>query len=282
MGISRRPKNKDARAGAAAGASGSAKPKKATFETTKKKEIGVSDLTLLSKVSNEAINENLKKRFEGAEIYTYIGHVLVSVNPFRDLGIYTDQVLDTYKGKNRLEMPPHVFAIAESAYYNMKAYNDNQCVIISGESGAGKTEAAKRIMQYIASVSGGESGDIKQIKDMVLATNPCSSRLETQRHCETTTRRDSANTYKFTLTLRANPWAPTSQTTSWRRREWWARLQTSATSTSFTNSQRALRSSTERPLASRNPRRTSTRAGQNASTSTASTISPNSKTRSTP
>jgi myosin-1 len=142
------------------------------FETTKKKQIGVSDLTLLSKVSNEAINENLKKRFEGAEIYTYIGHVLVSVNPFRDLGIYTDEVLRSYQGKNRLEMPPHVFAIAESSYYNMKAYKDNQCVIISGESGAGKTEAAKRIMQYIADVSGGDSGDIKQIKDMVLATNP--------------------------------------------------------------------------------------------------------------
>ncbi|KAM5380011.1 hypothetical protein ACJA88_005439 [Fusarium oxysporum] len=171
MGISRRPKNKGAGA-AADGASGGAKPKKATFETTKKKEIGVSDLTLLSKVSNEAINENLKKRFEGHEIYTYIGHVLVSVNPFRDLGIYTDQVLESYMGKNRLEMPPHVFAIAEAAYYNMKAYSDNQCVIISGESGAGKTEAAKRIMQYIASASGGESGDIKQIKDMVLATNP--------------------------------------------------------------------------------------------------------------
>ena len=139
---------------------------------TKKKEIGVSDLTLLSKVSNDAINDNLKKRFEGAEIYTYIGHVLVSVNPFRDLGIYTDQVLDSYKGKNRLEMPPHVFAIAESAYYNMKAYHDNQCVIISGESGAGKTEAAKRIMQYIANVSGEQSGEIKKIKDMVLATNP--------------------------------------------------------------------------------------------------------------
>lgn len=129
-------------------------------------------MTLLSKVSNEAINENLKKRFEGAEIYTYIGHVLVSVNPFRDLGIYTDQVLDSYRGKNRLEMPPHVFAIAEASYYNMKAYKENQCVIISGESGAGKTEAAKRIMQYIANVSGGESGDIKEIKDMVLATNP--------------------------------------------------------------------------------------------------------------
>lgn len=178
MGITNRRKDKGAKQGGAVAAGGGhaggggAKPKKATFETTKKKEIGVSDLTLLSKVSNEAINENLKKRFEGAEIYTYIGHVLVSVNPFRDLGIYTDQILESYKGKNRLEVPPHVFAIAESAYYNLKAYHDNQCVIISGESGAGKTEAAKRIMQYIANVSGGESGDVKQIKDMVLATNP--------------------------------------------------------------------------------------------------------------
>ncbi|GLA86409.1 class II myosin [Aspergillus tubingensis] len=146
--------------------------KKAVFESTKKKEIGVSDLTLLSKISNEAINENLKLRFEHDEIYTYIGHVLVSVNPFRDLGIYTDRVLESYRGKNRLEVPPHVFAVAESAYYNMKSYKDNQCVIISGESGAGKTEAAKRIMQYIASVSGGSDSSIQQTKDMVLATNP--------------------------------------------------------------------------------------------------------------
>lgn len=173
MAITRRGKDKGAKPErAAGGGGGAAKPKKATFETTKKKEIGVSDLTLLSKVSNEAINENLKKRFEGREIYTYIGHVLVSVNPFRDLGIYTEQVLESYKGKNRLEMPPHVYAIAEASYYNMKAYKDNQCVIISGESGAGKTEAAKRIMEYIANVSGGSSGEVQQIKEMVLATNP--------------------------------------------------------------------------------------------------------------
>lgn len=146
--------------------------KRAVFETTKKKEVGVSDLTLISKISNEAINDNLRKRFENAEIYTYIGHVLVSVNPFRDLGIYTDEVLNSYRGKNRLEMPPHVYAIAESSYYNMKGYNENQCIIISGESGAGKTEAAKRIMQYIANVSGGTDSSIQQIKDMVLATNP--------------------------------------------------------------------------------------------------------------
>lgn len=146
--------------------------KKAVFETTKKKEVGVSDLTLISKISNEAINDNLKKRFDNGEIYTYIGHVLVSVNPFRDLGIYTDDVLSSYKGKNRLEMPPHVFAIAEASYYNMNGYKENQCIIISGESGAGKTEAAKRIMQYIANVSGGSNSSIQEIKDMVLATNP--------------------------------------------------------------------------------------------------------------
>ena len=97
---------------------------------------------------------------------------LPTPRPFLDLGIYTDDVLSKYKGKNRLEVPPHVFGIAESAYYNMNAYHENQCVIISGESGAGKTEAAKRIMQYIAAVSGGKDSSIQEIKDMVLATNP--------------------------------------------------------------------------------------------------------------
>jgi myosin I len=89
-----------------------------------------------------------------------------------DLGIYTEEVVRRYQGKNRLEVPPHVFSIAETAYYNMNAYKENQCVIISGESGAGKTEAAKRIMQYIAAVSGGQDSSIQQIKEMVLATNP--------------------------------------------------------------------------------------------------------------
>jgi len=90
------------------------------------------------------------------------------------LPIYDDTTLHSYRGKNRLEMVPHVYAVAESAHYNMRSYGDNQCVIISGESGAGKTEAAKRIMQYIAAVSGegNNTGGINDIKEMVLATNP--------------------------------------------------------------------------------------------------------------
>lgn len=145
---------------------------KAEFDILKKKEVGVSDLTLLLKISDDAINDNLHKRFMNGSIYTYIGHVLISVNPFQDLGIYTKQTLDMYKGKNRLEVPPHVYAIAETMYYQLKLYNENQCVIISGESGAGKTEAAKQIMQYIANVSVSETSGILKIKDMVLATNP--------------------------------------------------------------------------------------------------------------
>ncbi|GME93071.1 unnamed protein product [[Candida] boidinii] len=162
--IKRGNRNRTAGGGPPAKSSGI---QKAQFEHSKKKEVGVSDLTLLSTISDQSINENLEKRFNNGTIYTYIGHVLISVNPFRDLGIYTDQVLKSYKNKNRLEVPPHVFAIAEAMFYNLRSYNENQCVIISGESGAGKTEAAKRIMQYIASSSADSYSKIIILQDTV-------------------------------------------------------------------------------------------------------------------
>lgn len=176
--------------------------KKAEFDLHKKKEVGVSDLTLLSKITDDAINDNLHKRFINDTIYTYIGHVLISVNPFRDLGIYTLDTLNKYKGKNRLEVPPHVFAIAESMYYNLKSYGEKQCVIISGESGAGKTEAAKQIMQYIANVSVDEgNAEINKIKDMVLATNP----LLESFGCAKTLRNNNSSRHGKYLQIQFNP-----------------------------------------------------------------------------
>ncbi|GAM82151.1 hypothetical protein ANO11243_001300 [Dothideomycetidae sp. 11243] len=201
MGVTKRAGRKKDAPAAAQSSGGKPAVRKAVYETTKKKEVGVSDLTLISKISNEAINDNLKKRFENGEIYTYIGHVLVSVNPFRDLGIYTDAVLSSYQGKNRLEVPPHVFAIAESSYYNMNAYKENQCIIISGESGAGKTEAAKRIMQYIANVSGGSDSSIQETKEMVLATNPL---LESFGNAKTLRNNNSSRFGKY-LEIQFNP-----------------------------------------------------------------------------
>ncbi|CAD6573520.1 MAG: class II myosin, partial [Tremellales sp. Tagirdzhanova-0007] len=134
----------------------------------KKKAAGVPDMTLLSTITNDEINKNLKARHISPMFSSR------SIPSEANLGIYTAETLDSYRNKNRLEMPPHVFAVAESAYYRMTTEKENQCVIISGESGAGKTEAAKRIMQYIAAVSGGETGEggIEGIKEMVLATNP--------------------------------------------------------------------------------------------------------------
>jgi myosin-1 len=119
-----------------------------------------------------------------------------------DLGIYTETTLESYKGKNRLEVPPHVFAIAESSYYNMKAYKENQCIIISGESGAGKTEAAKRIMQYIAAVSGGQDSSITEVKEMVLATNP----LLESFGCAKTLRNDNSSRHVSLFCRDARSW----------------------------------------------------------------------------
>jgi myosin-1 len=127
---------------------------------------------MLTKISNEGIVENLKKRYEKDIIYTYIGHVLISMNPFKLIkGLFIERTLQDYRGKYRYEMPPHVFALADDMYRTMLADEENQCVIISGESGAGKTEASKFIMQYIAAHSG-KSADVARVKDIILSSNP--------------------------------------------------------------------------------------------------------------
>ena len=133
--------------------------------------VGVEDMVLLEDVRDTGIVSNLKARLNASQIYTNIGHVLVACNPYKWMPIYEESTMRTYAHQNRIDMEPHIFATAEAAYRGMVTEEDNQCVIISGESGAGKTEASKQIQSYIATVSGG-SGDVENIKKVFLESNP--------------------------------------------------------------------------------------------------------------
>jgi myosin-1 len=132
---------------------------------------GVDDLVMLPKITEQEIVDNLHKRYQNDAVYTNIGPVLIVINPYKDLGLTTDEYVRLYRGKFRHELPPHIFALAEETYRAMKGDKTDQCVIISGESGAGKTVAAKHIMQYIAAVSG-NSEKVQYIKSVILDSNP--------------------------------------------------------------------------------------------------------------
>ncbi|XP_071969987.1 unconventional myosin-If-like isoform X1 [Engystomops pustulosus] len=135
------------------------------------KQSGVDDMVLLSKITEDAIVENLKKRYMDDYIFTYIGSVLISVNPFKQMPYFTDREIELYQGAAQYENPPHIYALTDNMYRNMLIDGENQCVIISGESGAGKTVAAKYIMGYISKVSGG-GGKVQHVKDIILQSNP--------------------------------------------------------------------------------------------------------------
>lgn len=137
-----------------------------------KKTAGVADLVLLDDINENEILKNLKARHAKDSIYTYIGSVLLSMNPFKEIsGLYNEKMIEKYRGRYMYENDPHVFALAEDTYNALLQEHVDQTVIISGESGAGKTEASKQIMQYIACVSGGDQ-NIELIKNRILASNP--------------------------------------------------------------------------------------------------------------
>ncbi|XP_057697069.1 unconventional myosin-If isoform X1 [Corythoichthys intestinalis] len=135
------------------------------------KQSGVDDMVLLSKITEDAIVENLKKRYMDDYIFTYIGPVLISVNPFKQMPYFSDREIELYQGAAQYENPPHIYALTDNMYRNMMIEGENQCVIISGESGAGKTVAAKYIMGYISKVSGG-GAKVQHVKDIILQSNP--------------------------------------------------------------------------------------------------------------
>uniref|UniRef100_A0A8I5NPX6 Myosin VC n=1 Tax=Papio anubis TaxID=9555 RepID=A0A8I5NPX6_PAPAN len=153
--------------------------------------VGENDLTALSYLHEPAVLHNLRIRFaESKLIYTYSGIILVAMNPYKQLPIYGDAIIHAYSGQNMGDMDPHIFAVAEEAYKQMAR---NQSIIVSGESGAGKTVSARYAMRYFATVS--KSGSNAHVEDKVLASNPITEAVGNAK----TTRNDNSSRFgKYT------------------------------------------------------------------------------------
>ncbi|NP_001166048.1 myosin 1A isoform X1 [Nasonia vitripennis] len=135
-------------------------------------EVGIGDFVLLDEISLEKVVENLRVRFNGGKIYTYIGEVCVSINPYRSTSIYSPDYVDKYKDRELFENPPHIFAVADAVHKEMKQQGRDTCIVISGESGSGKTEASKIIMKYIAAVTNIDGQqEIERVKNILIQSN---------------------------------------------------------------------------------------------------------------
>uniref|UniRef100_A0A3Q2VE96 Unconventional myosin-Va-like n=1 Tax=Haplochromis burtoni TaxID=8153 RepID=A0A3Q2VE96_HAPBU len=151
--------------------------------------VGENDLTALSYLHEPAVLHNLKVRFiDSRLIYTYCGIVLVAINPYERLPIYDAAIINAYSGQNMGDMDPHIFAVAEEAYKQMARDERNQSIIVSGESGAGKTVSAKYAMRYFATVS--SSGEAN-VEERVLASSPIMEALGNAK----TTRNDNSSRF---------------------------------------------------------------------------------------
>ncbi|CAI4222791.1 unnamed protein product [Auanema sp. JU1783] len=137
--------------------------------------LGKDDLTALSYLHEPAVLHNLHYRFvERENIYTYCGIVLVAINPYADCShLYGDDVIQVYRGvgKQVRDLDPHIYAVAEEAFFDLSEFGKCQSIIVSGESGAGKTVSAKFVMRYLASIASSRKGSMG-IEERVLATNP--------------------------------------------------------------------------------------------------------------
>ncbi|XP_026183863.1 unconventional myosin-Ic isoform X1 [Mastacembelus armatus] len=139
---------------------------------TARDRVGVQDFVLLENYNSEAaFIENLRRRFKENLIYTYIGSVLVSVNPYKELEIYSKQQMERYRGVSFYEISPHIYAVSDNTYRAMRTERKDQCILISGESGAGKTEASKKILLYYA-VTCPANDHMAALGDRLLQSNP--------------------------------------------------------------------------------------------------------------
>jgi len=127
------------------------------------------DLVLLDTMNRPLILYNLRKRFQKEQIYTRIGTILISINPYKMLPLYTPSVIEDYIKRGKRKLPPHVFEIADQAFNYLREHELGQSIVISGESGAGKTECTKQCLQYIAEIAGSSANNVEQ---RILLSNP--------------------------------------------------------------------------------------------------------------
>ncbi|KAF9925847.1 Myosin type-2 heavy chain 1 [Linnemannia zychae] len=160
---------------------------------------GTEDLTNLSYLNEPAVLSNIRTRYSHCNIYTYSGIVLIAANPFARVNLYSQDIIQAYSGRRRGELEPHLFAIAEDAYRCMIRDEKNQTIVVSGESGAGKTVSAKFIMRYFATADDSESSETKtgmsETEEQILATNPI---MEAFGNAKTTRNDNSSRFGKFT------------------------------------------------------------------------------------
>ncbi|KAG4383595.1 hypothetical protein GLYMA_13G120800v4 [Glycine max] len=134
---------------------------------------GVDDMTKLAYLHEPGVLHNLETRYMMNEIYTYTGNILIAINPFQSLShLYDTNVMQRYKGATIGDLDPHVFAIAESAYRAMINEEKSNSILVSGESGAGKTETTKMLMQYLAYLGGNTASEGRTVEKQVLESNP--------------------------------------------------------------------------------------------------------------
>ncbi|KAF3852305.1 hypothetical protein F7725_005660 [Dissostichus mawsoni] len=134
----------------------------------------VEDMAELTCLNEASVLHNLKERYYSGLIYTYSGLFCVVVNPYKNLPIYSEDIVNMYKGKKRHEMPPHIYAITDTAYRSMMQDREDQSILCTGESGAGKTENTKKVIQYLAHVASSFKSKKEQgeLEKQLLQANP--------------------------------------------------------------------------------------------------------------
>lgn len=156
---------------------------------------GVDDMTKLSYLHEPGVLQNLAARYELNEIYTYTGNILIAINPFQRLPhLYDTHMMEQYKGAGFGELSPHVFAVADVAYRAMINEGKSNSILVSGESGAGKTETTKMLMRYLAYMGGRSGVEGRTVEQQVLESNPV---LEAFGNAKTVRNNNSSRFGKF-------------------------------------------------------------------------------------